>query len=115
MSGLEPIAALGLACNVMQLISFGRETVSTCQAIFRTGSPNPGLDRFAKDLNKALLGVETALPSGPRASLGEADKALLDLADGCRRAATQLLAEVQAVSAVAAKGKGSVVRATWAA
>ncbi|KAJ4168988.1 hypothetical protein NW754_010920 [Fusarium falciforme] len=37
MSGMEPLAALGLACNIMQLLSFGGEAISLCRKVYKTG------------------------------------------------------------------------------
>ncbi|KAK2591382.1 hypothetical protein QQS21_010926 [Conoideocrella luteorostrata] len=38
MSGLEPIAALGLACNIFQIISFGREIITVAKQVYQNGS-----------------------------------------------------------------------------
>ncbi|PHH63862.1 hypothetical protein CDD81_5419 [Ophiocordyceps australis] len=47
MSGLE---ALGVACNVMQLLSFTREVFTTCRNIYKNGTINADLDDTAECL-----------------------------------------------------------------
>ncbi|KXH56647.1 hypothetical protein CNYM01_06541 [Colletotrichum nymphaeae SA-01] len=47
MSGLE---ALGLACNIFQVISFGRETASLIKRVYRDGTVDDVLEANAKDL-----------------------------------------------------------------
>lgn len=38
MSGLEGLAALGLACNIFQVISFGRETLGLVKSVYGDGT-----------------------------------------------------------------------------
>jgi hypothetical protein len=112
MSGLESLAVLGIACNVMQIISFGRETVATCRTVFRTGSVDPDLDVIVGHLNRVLLDVKTTMSSAPNAS-DPAEKELFLIAEGCQKIASQLVDEVKAVTSAVAKGKGKPLLATW--
>lgn len=41
MSGSEPLAVLGIAFNLVQVLSFGHETNSTCKRYYREGSADP--------------------------------------------------------------------------
>ncbi|KAH7166699.1 hypothetical protein DER46DRAFT_635431 [Fusarium sp. MPI-SDFR-AT-0072] len=50
MSGLEPLAALGLVCNVLQLVEGGLKTVTLCKNAYRTGEPDPELSVYAQNL-----------------------------------------------------------------
>ncbi|KAG6358726.1 hypothetical protein INS49_012245 [Diaporthe citri] len=43
MSGLEGIAALGLACSIFQVISFGRETLGQVKGVYRDGTLDKSL------------------------------------------------------------------------
>lgn len=50
MSGLESLAALGLACNILQLVDVGRQTISFIKLVYSNGS----IDDKLED-NAALL------------------------------------------------------------
>lgn len=47
---MEALVALGLACNVIQIISFGRETISICRAFYSDASPDAGVVQNASRL-----------------------------------------------------------------
>jgi hypothetical protein len=104
MSGLEPLAAFGLACNVMQVIGFGRDVVTTCRAIYQTGSLDTSLTADADHLASALgeLEMSLKLPCGP---LNADEQALVDIAVEGQAAAKELKTEVHKISGNASKGK----------
>ncbi|KAI8716361.1 NACHT domain-containing protein [Fusarium sp. LHS14.1] len=52
MSGMEPLAVLGLVCNIMQLLSFGGEAVSLCRKIYKTGEIDPSLKDYSSQTAK---------------------------------------------------------------
>ncbi|KAI3549389.1 hypothetical protein CSPX01_02497 [Colletotrichum filicis] len=109
MSGLEGIAGLSLACNVMQLISFGHEAISMCRRIHESGSPEPGLSEHAESL-KGVCGelenslgkrptpVATAAPTAAATRATKMEKRLLDLAAKCVKNAQDLEKEMKLVS-----------------
>lgn len=82
MSGLE---GLSLACNVMQLIDFGQQTVSMCRSIYDSGKFEPELETQASSLQDASSGVVTLLRSKKVATAKTigAERRLLDLAPKC--------------------------------
>jgi hypothetical protein len=46
---MEPLTALGIACNVMQIISFGQEVFSLARHLSKDGSPDASLaDKSAR-------------------------------------------------------------------
>jgi len=54
---MEPLIALGLACNVVQLVSFGHEVLSLARRLSKDGSPDANLaDKSARlsDLSSEL-------------------------------------------------------------
>jgi hypothetical protein len=106
MSGLEPLAALGLACNVMQVIDFACETTSACRAIFRTGTPNPSFTSATAHMTKALEDLNRFLDSSPKSSNLD-EQELLDVAKESLAVASDLKAEVGKISNEASKGKYS--------
>ncbi|RSL57756.1 hypothetical protein CEP54_008121 [Fusarium duplospermum] len=73
MAGMEPLAALSLACNIMQLLSFGGEAISLCRKVYKTGEIDPSLKDYScqtakicESLNDNL--TQRQLDLGPDAS-----------------------------------------------
>ncbi|KAH6876395.1 hypothetical protein B0T10DRAFT_566934 [Thelonectria olida] len=93
MSGLEPLAALGLACNISQLIETAAESASLCKRIYNTGRPDPDLDDFAKNLSETSASLKKCLDAtqGP---IDSEDRRLLDLARKCQDVAGDLKQEM---------------------
>ncbi|KAK1507571.1 hypothetical protein CTAM01_02683 [Colletotrichum tamarilloi] len=109
MSGLEGIAGLSLACNVMQLISFGHEAISMCRRVYESGSPEPGLSEHAESLKAVCDGLEkslgkrptpvaTAAPTAAATRAPTMEKRLLDLAAKCVKNARDLEEEMKFLS-----------------
>ncbi|KAK0723456.1 hypothetical protein B0T26DRAFT_750728 [Lasiosphaeria miniovina] len=79
MSSLEPLAAYGLTCNVMQVISFASETAPVCKVIFETGTLDPSLVKRTAGLSEALTSLGDLLDSAPK-PMNSDDQKLLDVA-----------------------------------
>ncbi|UPK99485.1 hypothetical protein LCI18_010420 [Fusarium solani-melongenae] len=94
MSGLEPLAALGLACSVMQTITFAGETLSLCRKIYNDGQPDPGLSDYSLGLSKISETLKKNLNRGSGVLLSD-DLALRDTAEKCLEVATKLAQEMQ--------------------
>lgn len=65
MSGLEPLAAFGMAANICQFIEYGFKIVAEAKRLRESGSLDPELERDTrrmKDLASTLR--DTPLPSG---------------------------------------------------
>ena len=103
MSGLEPLLALGLACNVMQVIDFASKTTSTCKSIFQSGSPDPALTSTVAQLTSVFQGLENSLSSAPQPRSRD-EHALFEVARGCLTVTADLKAEVAKISNSASKG-----------
>jgi len=92
---MEPLITLGLACNVMQVISFGHEAVSMCQRVHQSGSPlyDNNFEKVTKQLAElsANLAGDLTKQSQP---LNRGDKALVDIANDCTKAVTDILDEL---------------------
>ncbi|CAM1508987.1 Fc.00g027260.m01.CDS01 [Cosmosporella sp. VM-42] len=90
MSGLE---ALGVACNIFQVISFTHESISLCKRVYRDGSPCPSLSE-----NSALLGtfsnqIQNLAPP-TKAKWSKDEQQLVDVASRCQKLATDLQEEI---------------------
>ncbi|KAK1700838.1 hypothetical protein BDP55DRAFT_625110 [Colletotrichum godetiae] len=100
MSGLE---ALGLACNIFQVISFGRETASLVKRVYRDGSVDDALEENAKDLVQLATHVQNLeVPKKPT----KQEHQLLEIAKKCQAVARDLTEEIAFV--VGHKKKGSL-------
>ena len=85
MSGLE---AFGLACNIIQIISFAHETVSLCQTIYNGRSPSTHLKETAQSL--ADLSAQIHSDCQAIQPLNADERSLVDIANKCNIAARAL-------------------------
>lgn len=123
MSGLEPLVALSLACNILQIAGTGRETIRAVRQIYEDGTLDPTLLERASDLKSLAKRTQdictpapAAAPSGaPTSTRGAApvpgprpqqhEKQLSDLATKCMGAARDLQEEINFLNGVAASTK----------
>lgn len=63
---MESLAAVGIACNVMQCIDFGVKTASICKKLYNNQAVDENLDyistnlwELSKDLDASLKAIET--------------------------------------------------------
>ena len=107
MSGLEPLAALGLACNVFQALSFAGEVCIVARRIFAGLTPDDSEAALAAHLDK-LATIYTDIETQTRSAsqrLTAGDKKLVDIAKDCNKAALDLKVAIEkSAPAVAAKG-----------
>lgn len=111
MSGLEPVAALGLACNILQVIEVGLNTIRVAKRVYKDGALDPALTESAsalESISSRILGATAATTTisatststtstSTRAGAARAkslDKQLSELADKCQGAARDLREEV---------------------
>ncbi|KAH7234098.1 hypothetical protein B0J15DRAFT_571685 [Fusarium solani] len=97
MSGLEPLAALGLACSVMQTITFAGQTLSLCRKIYNDGQPDPALNDYGLELAKISETLKNNLNTGSGV-LSSDDLALRDTAEKCLAATDKLAQEMHNLS-----------------
>jgi hypothetical protein len=80
MSGLEGLAALGLACSIFQTVSFGRETLVLVKDVYRNGTIDDSLmdkSTAIKDVASDIIAVEIPRP------LGKHEQKLVDVTKKC--------------------------------
>ncbi|CVL12386.1 hypothetical protein FPRO06_04791 [Fusarium proliferatum] len=85
MSGLEPLATLGLVCNIVQLVEVGLKTATLCKNAYRTGEPDPELSVYAENLAVTASSLSQSLENSQQ-PLNLDDSRLLALARNCRDA-----------------------------
>ncbi|KAK3326951.1 hypothetical protein B0T19DRAFT_459915 [Cercophora scortea] len=103
MSGMEALAAFGLACNVMQTIDFTLATVKVCKEVFRTGSLDRSkAERIAESLKVSESFNQWMLSASP---MTESQREVYDLAEKAQNATLELKKEVDKLTSPSAKGK----------
>ncbi|UPK92477.1 hypothetical protein LCI18_003412 [Fusarium solani-melongenae] len=94
MSGMEPLAALGLACNIIQLLSFGGEAISLCRKVYKTGEIDPSLKDYSSQTAKICENLNDTLTQR-QLDLGPDALALQQSATMCKAAADKLNRELE--------------------
>ncbi|ROV92860.1 hypothetical protein VSDG_06406 [Cytospora chrysosperma] len=79
---MEPLSALSIACNVMQVISFGLGTISLCKKIYETGHPDLGLVESGRHLEGIGRSLTQQLKHRTK-SLTAEDRAFIKIANQC--------------------------------
>ena len=98
MSGLE---ALGVACNIFQVISFGHETINLCKRVYQNGSPCCDLSDNAAQLNAFSSQIKKfSIPSKPTRE----DQQLHNVASKCQKVSADLLEEIVFITGHTKKG-----------
>lgn len=106
---MEAIAALGLACNVMQLIDFSGEVISIARHAYSAGSVEDDLSDRVSRLVDLSTAVKKSLSSASKPATA-AQRDLEEIARKCHHASVELQDEIKNLCPPAG-GKRSVVRA----
>jgi len=111
MAGLEPLVALGLACNILQLAGTAGKAIALVRQCYKDGALDPTLTNHANDLkkladhvqdtcNQAATGTTANIPGNT--SRGDQ---LVDLATKCIKATHDLQQEVASINSTTGKTK----------
>lgn len=108
MSGLEPLVALGLACNVLQLVELGKDAITLIRAIYHEGAkPDEQLTENAVTLETFANEVKTHAQTGKK----KYELQLQQSAEKCATAARELCEEIRFLVANDKQGRlASVVK-----
>jgi hypothetical protein len=98
MSGVEALAILGIACNVMQVISFSHETIASCKKYYETGCADPALSEAAGHLKACAKDLESQLQS-PRPRTKDQED-LVSIAKKCYDISSKLDKELKNITSV---------------
>ncbi|KAF4586021.1 vegetative incompatibility protein HET-E-1 [Ophiocordyceps camponoti-floridani] len=104
MSGLEALAAFGLACNVMQVIGFVLDGAHVVKTVYNSGCLDENLTERTLHLTKGLQSLEQSLTACPKTS-NKDERELLEIARGCLGAASTLKAEMDKIAGDDSKRK----------
>ena len=101
MSGAESLAALGLACNVFQMISFASDVCKATKMFYESGALDPACARAAQSLTRVYADIETYTMSH---HLTLAEQEAMKIAKDCRETVMILMPEVDRQMASGTKG-----------
>lgn len=90
MSGLEPLAALGLACNILQIVELGQKTTACIKDVYQGRIPDEELKKNAVALESLANDIRKPSRSGKKTF----EEILLQSAASCSIAARELREEV---------------------
>ena len=112
---MDPLTALSLACNALQIIEFGAKMIAKCKEIYKDGAlaENKEIEFMAKHLTNLStdLKLPESFPSAESVQQGyQEDKNLLKLAQHCSETANELICELQKLGIQATHRKRDAVR-----
>ncbi|KAK2615916.1 hypothetical protein N8I77_002637 [Diaporthe amygdali] len=105
MSGLEGLAALGLACSIFQVINFGHETLSLVKDVYHHGT----LDESLMEKSLAIQAVASDIVAVNIPQPGKQERKMVDVTKKCTGVARDLQEEIAFL--IGHSGKGNL-RAT---
>lgn len=67
---MDPVSALSLACNVIQLVEFSIESAKVCKELYDSGSidENDRIEKYSAEITAANKELQAALRSGKSSS-----------------------------------------------
>lgn len=115
---MEPLAALGLAGNVMQMISFVHETWTTYSHLKDKGTSNPNLKENTEKLNALVRKLEGSLNQTAGKAVTPDQKQLKSLATKCLEAGNTLEAQLKKLAVDPKKSSrperiGKLIKTMW--
>ncbi|KAK3356731.1 hypothetical protein B0T25DRAFT_138501 [Lasiosphaeria hispida] len=115
MSGLEPLAALGLVCNVFQVVSFAEEVCKASKSVFETGAATNSVSSLAATLDslkQAFDDIQKTAELAPQ-PMTRQENEILKIAKDCTKAALALKTRVEKTQN-ASGAKGNLIRSAIA-
>ncbi|KAM7184894.1 hypothetical protein V8F20_012031 [Naviculisporaceae sp. PSN 640] len=105
MSGLEPLVALGLACNIFQIVDTAKQSVAICRNILESGSVDPALSARAQDLTDICEELKNRQHGVTGAPCNPGQKELLARSQSTIDAATELRNMIDKLTGSSSKGR----------
>ena len=119
---MDPLTALSLACNVIQVIDFSAKIVTKCKELYKDGASakNKDIESMAKylaNISTDLKIPETSLSADSAQQECQEDEQLLKLAQQCSETANELICELQKLAIQGTRRKRDAVlkavKETW--
>ena len=103
---MEALAVFGIACNVIQVISFTHETISICKAVYNSGAPfdSAYTSKIVGDYEKICDDLQRKIQYAGSGACAE-EKELFNIASDCLLAAKKLKSSVNKLATPSSRGK----------
>ena len=92
---LDPLPAIGLACNIIQFIQLGIDVASKNHEIYKAASEtslkNEELGSAVQRLRKICVGLQRSQSQKPEIASTSNERPLQELAENCRAADEEIL------------------------
>jgi hypothetical protein len=95
---MDPLTALSLACNVIQIVSFSHEIFTLANQIAKDGSPDANLAENATHLSELSQNLQESLQSQKAKPLTEQQQRLQKVAQKCLKASKDLTEELDKIT-----------------
>lgn len=109
---MEALAAFGIACNVIQVISFSHEVLSTCKRVCRDGSPQPDLEKNSNQLQRLSTKLLESI-NEPQSTLSKQQYELRSMATRLCDTIGQLITLLDDVKTDGASSRLTAVKKTF--
>lgn len=107
---MEALVALGLACNILQVISFSMETILLATKISKDGSVDINLAKDALQLEELSKELETSI-NNQTSTVSQGHHELLSIARDCNTTAKDIKKEMDLLSTSSWGKVGRTVKA----
>lgn len=89
MSGAEALFGIGLLCNAMQIVTFGRDALAVYKHIQNERTPDPRLSQYCEDARACYVDMTKKVQGGLQPLTGD-EQELLKLAKDCVKRTDEL-------------------------
>lgn len=104
---MDPLTALGIACNVMQVISFAHEVASAVKQLKKDGSVDPKLREHAGNLSATSEQLNQSLSDFNATPISKPQADLRDIATKCLQTSTAMQSKLDQIDS---NGRGPIMK-----
>lgn len=89
MSGAEVLFGIGLLCNAMQIVTFGRDALQVAKTVKNCSSPDPLLDQYIANARRAYEDMSASNRQSPNL-LSRDEQQIHDIGKECEKSLEKL-------------------------
>lgn len=110
---VDPLTCLGIACNVMQVISFSHEIYSVVKRIKEDGSVDEELRQHADHISESSQGLENYLDRVANQQLPRNQTNLKDVASKCLKTSKKIQAKLDQIDNTRGGSVSRAIKLSW--
>jgi hypothetical protein len=110
---LDPLTALGIACNVMQVISFAHEVASTVKQVKKDGSVDPKLREHAGNLSNTSKQLEQSIDGSNFRPISQNQADLRNIAVKCLKTSKAMQSKLDEIDSSERGPVMKVLKMRW--